>query len=233
MPSHQQRSFDFSSPVERSDSPRALPLPDAELLFWERFYPEPEADALFGSILDQTEWKQDTLTIFGKSHQLPRLTAWYGDPGASYIYSGITNTPLPWTPMLRAIRDRLREKTGDEFNSVLLNLYRDGDDTVGWHQDNEAQFGKEPVIASLSLGAERHFQMRNKLRKELDRVDIPLTHGSLLLMKGRMQTFWKHRVPRSRRVTGPRINLTFRNIQSEGTARRDLYKRTPKKEAKS
>jgi alkylated DNA repair dioxygenase AlkB len=143
---------------------------------------------------------------------LPRLTAWYGDPGARYHYSGIVNEPRPWTSFLNTLRERVQTCTGHAFNSVLLNLYRSGADSLSWHQDNEPELGERPVIASLSVGQVRVFQLRHTWRREVDRLDIALAHGSLLLMQGGTQAQWQHRLPKTKRPVGARINLTFRHI---------------------
>lgn len=125
-------------------------LLDASLLLWEAFLPQTEADALFTMLRQQTPWKREAMHVYGKAHPLPRLTVWYGDPGARYRYSGIVNEPLPWTPELAALRERIQGWTGSTFNSVLLNLYRSGADSLSWHQDNEPELGEAPVIASIS-----------------------------------------------------------------------------------
>ncbi|HXG21155.1 MAG TPA: alpha-ketoglutarate-dependent dioxygenase AlkB [Methylomirabilota bacterium] len=196
---------------EHGDS-LALALPDASLVLWETFLPKTEADALFTALLQDTPWRQEMMRMYGKAHPLPRLTAWYGDPGARYRYSGIVNEPLPWTPVLAAVRGRIQAWTGHAFNSVLLNLYRSGTDSLSWHQDNEPELGEAPVIASLSLGQVRLFQLRHRFRKDLPRVDLPLPHGSLLLMKGGTQQYWQHRIPKTSQRVDARLNVTFRTI---------------------
>jgi alkylated DNA repair dioxygenase AlkB len=192
--------------------PLAFTLPEASLLLWEAFLPQSEADALFTTLLQQTPWKHEAMRCYGKVRPLPRLTAWYGDPGTRYDYSGIVNEPRPWTPLLHALRDRVHTYTGQAFNSVLLNLYRSGADSLSWHQDNEPELGERPVIASLSVGQVRVFQLRHKSRSEVGRLDIALAHGSLLLMRGDTQAYWQHRLPKTKRPVGARINLTFRYI---------------------
>jgi alkylated DNA repair dioxygenase AlkB len=152
--------------------------------------------------------------MFGREVTAPRLTAWFGDPHASYVYSGVRHDPVPWTPTLADLRARVERATEHAFNSVLLNFYRDGEDSVSWHSDDEPELGAQPVIASLSLGATRVFQLKHKRRADLARVDIELSHGSLLLMSGNCQSHWKHQIPKRRGRTrpGPRINLTFRRV---------------------
>lgn len=144
----------------------------------------------------------------------PRLEAWYGDAGASYSYSGLAHEPLPWTPELQRLRERVEVAAGTTFNSVLANLYRDGNDSNGWHADDESELGEQPVIASLSLGAARRFLLRH--RASVERVEVVLEAGSLLLMRGKTQQCWKHSVPKQRTVHAPRINLTFRRVVAHG-----------------
>lgn len=141
---------------------------------------------------------------------IPRLQAWYGDNYQAYTYSGLTMKALPWTPELGELRKRIEQHTGFLFNSCLANLYRDGNDTVGWHSDDEPELGVNPTIASLSLGESRDFQLKHKITKE--KLTIPLKTGGLLLMSGETQHYWQHCIPRTKRVKSPRINLTFRLI---------------------
>ncbi len=155
--------------------------------------------------------------MFGKAIAQPRLTAWYGDEGAIYTYSNLTNRPLEWTPELLVIKARAEKTAQMNFNSVLLNYYRNGQDSMGWHQDNEPELGEQPVIASVNFGATRRFQLRHKKRKDLDTFSIDLEHGSLLVMRGTTQEFWKHQVPKTTQSVGARINLTFRLIHLNET----------------
>lgn len=161
----------------------------------------------------EVPWRQETLVIFGRPVKTPRLTCWIGDPGATYTYSGLANRPLPWTPVLTGLRARLEERLQAPFNSVLLNLYRDGRDSMGWHADDEPELGPEPLIASVSLGATRTFRLRHRTLG-LPSVDLELEHGSLLVMRGTTQRDWHHCVPKRLRVDQPRLNLTFRYVQS-------------------
>ena len=163
-------------------------------------------------LIDDIPWQSNSITMFGKQHLEPRRTAWFGDDGAHYTYSGIQMTPLSWTEPLLILRDICQKYSNATFNSVLLNLYRDGHDKMGWHADNEPELGLEPVIASLSLGATRRFRFRHRSTKQT--VECELTHGSLLVMRGMTQRFWIHEIPRQTRVTEPRVNLTFRKIFS-------------------
>jgi alkylated DNA repair dioxygenase AlkB len=163
-------------------------------------------------LLTTVPWSSQTITMFGKQYVEPRRTAWFGDDGASYTYSGITMAPLAWTPLLTSLRKICEEHSGGSFNSVLLNLYRDGNDKMGWHADDEPELGVEPVIASLSLGVTRRFRFRHRSTKEI--VECELATGSLVVMSGLSQKYWVHEVPRQKRITEPRINLTFRKIQN-------------------
>jgi len=190
----------------------ALDMPDAEVLLFPGFFPAVEADALFAVLTTNIAWRQDKIMMYGREIDQPRLVAWYGDAGKSYTYSGITLTPQPWTPELLQIRQRVEPVAGVAFNSVLLNLYRSERDSVGWHSDDEPELGTNPVIASVSFGAARAFQFKHKTDPQL-RAAVDLTHGSLLVMRGTTQHFWKHQIPKSTRPHAPRINLTFRIIQ--------------------
>ena len=188
-----------------------LAVPDADLHFMHGFYPPDECAGLLAALLEQTPWRQERIEVWGKVHDQPRLTSWHGDPGTRYTYSGITLDTCPWTPALARMRQDVEAATGQRFNSVLLNLYRDQHDCVGWHSDNERELGRAPLIASLSLGATRSFRLRHRERAHPP-VNISLTDGSLLLMAGDTQRNWQHAVPRETREKGPRINLTFRQI---------------------
>jgi alkylated DNA repair dioxygenase AlkB len=190
---------------------RNLDLPEAEVIFYPAFFPAPQADRLLRELLDTTAWRQETITLYGKPIEVPRLTAWYGDEGTRYTYSGITNVPLPWTPVLMEVKRAVEPPAGAVFNSVLLNCYRTGRDSVSWHADDEPEFGEQPVIASVSFGGTRSFQLKHKRRKEL-RASVELTHGSLLIMRGGTQANWLHRVPKTAMPVEERLNLTFRTI---------------------
>ncbi len=200
--------------IRASDQPdgQALDMADAEVTLFPAFFPAAEADRLFIALRETIAWQQDPITIYGRTLAQPRLTAWYGDTGQSYTYSGITMHPQQWTPELLQIRERIEPVAGVEFNSVLLNLYRHERDSVSWHSDDEPELGINPVIASVSFGATRRFQFKHKTDPQ-QRAALDLTHGSLLLMRGPTQHFWKHQIPKSSRPHGPRINLTFRVIR--------------------
>ena len=179
------------------------------------FFPEfaslSEATRWFRDLTADTPWRDDKITLFGKTYAVPRRTALYGDPGATYAYSNIHLEPQNWTTLLRKIRIRVEECTDQRFNAVLLNLYRDGNDSNGWHADNELELGAQPVIASLSLGATRSMQF--KRRDGLAKWSLDLHEGSLLLMSGDSQSEWLHCIPKQRRIVQPRLNLTFRQVR--------------------
>ena len=171
------------------------------------------ADRWLAQLWRELDWSQQEIRLFGRRVMQPRLTAWYGDPGAVYTYSGLTLTPLPWHPVLRELRGRLQDVTGAQFNSVLANAYRDGRDSMGWHSDDEAELGPAPLIASVSLGAARRFLVRPRTRRAgspANSSGLALAHGSLLLMKGDSQRRYQHALPRTRKSTDLRINLTYR-----------------------
>ena len=170
-----------------------------------------EATACFEKLKSSVPWRQDEIRVYGKLYPQPRLTALYGNNDRSYTYSGIVMKPLPFSEILSDIRKRITSLTNVEFTSCLLNLYRDGKDSNGWHSDDEKELGKNPVIASVSLGQERYFHLRHKKLKDL-KHKILLEHGSLLLMSGQTQHYWQHQIPKTTRPIGERINLTFRVI---------------------
>jgi len=187
-----------------------IDLADGSLaLFAEAFVAE--APAWFAALLEEVRWEQHWLTLFGRRIAAPRLSAWYAEPGCSYRYSGLSLAAQPFTPVLAQIRARTEALAGHGFNSVLLNLYRDGADGMSWHSDDEPELGPEPLIASLSLGATRRFLLRRRDAPRT-RLGIDLADGSLLLMAPPLQRHWQHSVPKTRRATGPRINLTWRRI---------------------
>jgi alkylated DNA repair dioxygenase AlkB len=188
-----------------------LAMPDAEVIFYRDFYGGEESENLFRALTQNIAWKQEQIQVPGRKVPLPRLTAWYGDEGKVYRYSGITVYPHAWTDLLRGIKARVEGVAGIAFNSVLLNLYRTEHDSVAWHSDDEPELGVNPVIASVSFGAARNFQFKHIHQPEL-RQEILLTPGSLLVMRGTTQHFWRHRIPKTTQPHGPRINLTFRVI---------------------
>lgn len=191
-----------------------IELPDATLEFDRHFLPGDEADNLFTVLLEKIPWRLDQIRIFGKVYPQPRLTALYGNNANSYTYSGITMEPEPFIAELRDLKHRVEQRSGHTFTTCLLNLYRDGNDSNGWHADNEKELGTNPVIASVSLGETRSFHLKHRRQKSL-RYRMSLGHGSLLVMGGPMQHNWLHQVPKTRKPVKPRINLTFRNINKK------------------
>ena len=187
-----------------------IDLPGADVTVAPQWLAQEEADRLLSLLRDELPWEVHRIRMFGRVVDSPRLSAWLGDEDATYRYSGTRFLPHPWTPTLLALRDRVADACGARFNSVLANLYRDGSDRMGWHSDDEPELGPEPSIASLSLGAERTFRFRAKAGGEP--VAVELTHGSLLRMAGATQRLYKHELPARKRVSGPRINLTFRQV---------------------
>lgn len=188
-----------------------LELPDAELRLWPAAFAREHADALLAELHASIPWVQEEIVIFGARRRVPRLVSWHGDPGTSYEYSGTAHEPQAWTPALLEIRSVVEALTAHGYNSVLLNLYRDGADGMGWHADDEPALGRNPVIASVSLGATRRFRLRHRRHRDVT-LGLHLEHGSLLLMAGPMQHHYMHAVPKTARAVGARINLTFRSI---------------------
>ena len=195
-----------------SDEPRTFDLPDADVRYWRCVDLGAQPDSILRALIEQTPWRSEVITLWGQQHQQPRLTAWFGDPGARYTYSGLSLEPLPWTDLLSDIRTRIETLAESSFNSVLLNYYRDQRDSMGMHSDDEPELGRNPTIASVSLGQQRTLVLKRKFRKALKPVHLPLDSGSLLLMKGATQHHWKHGINKESRPCGPRVNLTFRRI---------------------
>ena len=185
---------------------------DGEVIFYPSLFSVEESDRLFSDLYSSVNWKQDIIQFYGKKIPLPRLTGWYGDEGKSYTYSGIEQHPVPWTPTLELIKLKAEEISEVTFNSVLLNLYRHGKDSVSWHSDDEPELGENPIIVSISFGATRRFSLRHKTLEDY-KVNLDLPNGSLLLMKGELQHFWQHQIPKTSKFVEPRINLTFRVIK--------------------
>ncbi|WP_198405760.1 alpha-ketoglutarate-dependent dioxygenase AlkB family protein [Chitinophaga caeni] len=181
--------------------------------FFPNFFGDEESRELFESLYHELHWKHKPIKIFGKEIMQPRLTAFYGDPGTSYTYSGLQQAAIPWHPALSGIKRKIETACPEPFNCVLANLYRDGQDSMGWHRDNEESLGACPTIASVSLGASRSFQMRDYATKST-RLSFELGNGSLLIMSGETQQYWEHQVPKSKPISSPRINLTFRHIMA-------------------
>jgi alkylated DNA repair dioxygenase AlkB len=208
-----------------------ITVPQGEFLYFPQFFSPKVADRALNFLLENSlghtpaqfddaiawtniPWRLDTINMYGKQIPLPRLSSWHGDNDRPYTYSGITLQPLPWNAGLDYLRDQLLLLSGRRFNSVLLNLYRDGQDHISWHTDAEPELGKNPVIASVNFGESRRFLLRRheKERQPLEKIEVLLTHGSVLIMQGETQHYWQHSVPKQAKVDKPRINLTFREI---------------------
>ena len=182
----------------------------AEVIYKESFLSNSEHDNYFEKINSEVDWGERIIgSMFGKEYVMPRDTAWFGEPGTSYVYSGILNEPLPWTATLLELKHKVEVFSECEFNSLLINRYESGKDKVSWHADDEPELGSDPIIASLSLGGTRDFQLRPK-DKSRETSTVPLVGGSLLLMKPPTQKFWEHQIPPRSRIDSPRLNLTFR-----------------------
>jgi alkylated DNA repair dioxygenase AlkB len=189
-----------------------ISLQDAEI-YYLRHLPLAQAPHIvMVQLIDEIAWRAENIVVWGRTYPQPRLIAWYGDSGMIYTYSGIRLTPLPWTEALLDIKRRVEAVCETEFNSVLLNYYRDHRDSMGLHSDNEPELGNQPILASLSLGQERNFILKHKIDKALKPVRLKLASGSLLLMKGDTQRYWKHGIEKETRPCGTRVNLTFRRI---------------------
>lgn len=195
----------FASPQE------TISLENGELILATSAFAPDEADPLYLTLREQIAWQQDHLRIADRTVAVPRLQAWYGDAGAFYAYSGLAFVPNPWLPALQTIREKAEAIAQNTFNSVLANLYRDQNDSVGWHSDDERELGPTPVIASVSLGATRRFQLQHKRKKHL-KFELALRHGDILVMQGELQQHWKHQVPKEKLPVGERINLTYRSV---------------------
>lgn len=198
----------FSNP-EENDKP--IKIQNGEYIYIPNFYDKEIADKYLKGLIEGIQWKQESMNMYGKEIPFPRLTAWYGDNEKPYSFSGITLQPHPWSPGLMKVKKDIEPKANVVFNSVLLNRYRDGKDSISWHTDAEKELGQNPVIASVNFGAERRFQLKHIQTKE--KREIVLKHGSLLIMKGELQHFWKHQISKTKTDVKERINLTFRTIK--------------------
>jgi len=198
-----------------SDNRQFIQLDGGELLLIRQAFPPETANRLFFSLRDHIQWSQDEIVMGGRRVRIPRLQAWYGD--AAYRYSGLSMKPLAWTPVLLDIKQTVEVLTKARFNSALLNLYRNGCDSVGWHSDDEPELGATPVIASLSLGASRDFSLRQK-KPGTEKMKLRLNSGDLLLMSGQLQQCWQHQLSKTRLAVGERINLTFRLVVRQASA---------------
>lgn len=188
-------------------------LPQAEIFYLPRFLDSSASADLFQHLMVETAWQHDSITIFGKTHPQPRLTAFYAAGDLSYSYSNLKLKTFPWTETLLNLKNKIEKIADAKFNCVLLNLYRDGKDSNGWHADNEKELGINPAIASLTLGSERYFHLKH-IHDADQKCKIKLENGSLLIMKGSTQHFYKHQIPKTAQEIGPRINLTFRFIKN-------------------
>ena len=186
-------------------------LPDAEIEYHPSLFNSEKANELFELLKNEIPWQHDEITVYGKKHLQPRLTSLFGNDGKPYGYSNIIMQPNRWNPLLMFIKNEVEAVCNENFTTVLLNYYRDGKDSNGWHADNEKELGRNPIIASVSFGAERVFQLKHNTTNQ--RQNINLENGSLLIMKGATQHFWKHQIPKSSKEIGARINLTFRIIK--------------------
>ncbi|MBA3649404.1 MAG: alpha-ketoglutarate-dependent dioxygenase AlkB [Chitinophagales bacterium] len=188
-------------------------LRDGEVWLMKNFMPADKALFYYNALLTNSNWKQEEIKMYGKVYPVPRQTAWYGYEGFNYKYSGILCNPEPWNKELLDIKKVIEHFVpGEDFNSVLLNLYRDGNDKVSWHADDERELGVNPTIASVSLGAKRRFDLKHKVDPE-QKLQVELDSGSLIVMKGALQHNWLHQIPTQKKIVEPRINLTFRTIK--------------------
>ncbi|WP_183566317.1 alpha-ketoglutarate-dependent dioxygenase AlkB family protein [Mucilaginibacter sp. SP1R1] len=185
---------------------------DGEVFLYPNFYQEDGVYDLFEELKHSILWKQDKMKIYGRQVNFPRLTSWYADNDKTYTYSGVVNTPIPFTPLLLKLKQAAETQCGKQFNSALLNFYRNGEDSMGWHSDDEKELSGNPVIASASFGATRTFQFKHKEQKNA-KTSVALSNGSLLIMQGQTQHHWLHQVPKTTRQPGQRINITFRDIK--------------------
>lgn len=191
-----------------SSPKKYVDLPDMQLMQYDSFIKKETADHFYTRLLQDTPWHQYKMPMYDKMVVSPRMVAWYGTPEKA------GEDTLPWTPELLLLREKVEEETGLKFNAVLLNLYRDGNDSVSWHSDKEHKIGRNPNIASLTFGQTRPFRFRHKTNREIAQLEIALHHGTLLLMSGTTNTFWEHHIPKSAKPLLPRINLTFRQVRS-------------------
>lgn len=194
------------------ENKKKFKIKDGELYYDRFFFNNIEANKYFNLLKKEIQWRQDNIKIFGKIYPQPRLTALYANNNKSYSYSNIKMHPITFTPTLFDIKSKIEKRLNSQFTSCLLNLYRNGQDSNGWHADNEKELGLNPVIASLSLGAERVFHMKHRNDKK-EKLKINLTNGSLLVMRGKTQHHWLHQIPKTRKKVEERINLTFRIIK--------------------
>lgn len=201
----------FYEESENLQTPIHLRMIDSDVDFYPHFFSQSESDILYKELMNTISWKQEQIKYYGKIINLPRLTAWHGDKGLSYTYSGINVIADEWIEVLLRIKAKIESVSNAKFNSVLLNLYRNGKDSVAWHSDDEVELGVNPIIGSVSFGSTRNFQFQHRKNTDL-REAVKLAHGDFLLMKGTTQHFWQHQIPKTSPLLEPRINLTFRII---------------------
>lgn len=201
--------LDMFAPAPEYD--KTIKINNGEYIYIPNFYKKTLADFYYQQLLNTIQWEQQSMNMYGKQIPFPRLTSWYGDNDKPYSFSGITLQPHPWSEELLKIKEAIEPKAKVSFNSVLLNRYRNGSDSISWHTDAEKELGRNPVIASVNFGAERKFQLKHVQTNE--KIEIILKHGSLLIMKGELQHFWKHQIPKTKVAVKERINLTFRVIK--------------------
>ncbi len=200
--------MEFSLFSQNMDQGDWIELPNCRLFYAPVFLNPKQADSAFATLKQQLRWRQEEIQMFGKKILQPRLQAWHGEK--PYTYSGLAMEPQPWSPLLLDLKQRCETASQVTYNSVLANLYRDGQDSMGWHQDNETELGLNPVIASVSLGESRRFLLRHIQTKQ--KYELELSHGSLLVMAGETQHYWQHSIPKTAKPRVERINLTFRHI---------------------
>ncbi|MEH6576622.1 MAG: alpha-ketoglutarate-dependent dioxygenase AlkB [Amphritea sp.] len=191
-----------------------IPIRQGELSLVPDFLSETQSQALFSLLRQEINWQQDDIFLFGRQVAIPRLQAFQGEAGIRYKYSGLTLSAEPWHPAILEIKQQLESTCNSRFNSVLLNYYRDGKDSMGWHSDDEPELGRNPTIASLSLGDCRRFRLRHRFEKPIQQQTLLLNSGSVLIMSGQLQHFWQHSLPKTAKVMQGRINLTFRLTQN-------------------
>lgn len=205
---------------ETSMQPIRHSIENAELVEYPRLLEPNQASRILETLIADIPWRQEHLRIAGKLRAIPRLQCWMGDSASEYGYSGVRLTPCPWHKSVRDIHDLITELSGTRFNSVLINYYRNGQDSVAWHADDETELGETPIIASVSLGAQRRFELKQKHQSPAKKYQLSLGHGSLLIMGGMMQQHWLHQLPKEKGLLEPRVNLTFRNIMNDASPKR-------------
>ncbi|MCM8536587.1 MAG: alpha-ketoglutarate-dependent dioxygenase AlkB [Lentisphaeraceae bacterium] len=193
--------------------PQTLYLNEGKLLLYRNFFELSQSLKFLDDISQNTHWEQSQIHMFGNNIPIPRLNAWYADEGKDYAYSGIQLQRNNWSPALTVIKNEIAANLNFSFNSALLNLYRNGEDSVDWHADDEKELGQNPIIASVSLGQERKFSIRHKVHKQ-DKLTLTLPHNSLLIMQENLQHLYEHKVPKEKNISKPRLNITFRKIIS-------------------